>query len=260
MLKAASIAEGARIKNNWDRVLTRISAAARRAGREPDQVSLVAVAKGVPLTTLSRAARLGITQIGESRVQEAQDKIAHLRQEGVAVTWHMVGHLQRNKVKTALALFDWIDSLDSLRLARELEKRAAEADLSMPVLLEINTSGEESKHGLRLPDFEGRESSMLFPLIGEILDNAHLRVEGLMTMAPAVADPEEARPYFRALRQLRDELARHFPEASWRHLSMGMSDDLEIAVEEGATMVRIGRAIFAQDLPESDGRSGRDDG
>lgn len=260
MLKAASIAEGARIKNNWERVLTRISSSARRVGRDPGEVSLVAIAKGVPLATLSRAVRLGITQIGETRVQEAQDKIAHLRQEGAAVTWHMVGHLQRNKVKSALALFDWIDSVDSLRLARELEKRAAEFDLLVPVLLEVNTSGEETKHGLRLPDFEGRESSMLFPLIGEILDNAHLRVEGLMTVAPAVPDPEQARPHFRALRQLRDELARHFPEAPWRHLSMGMSHDLEVAVEEGATMVRIGHAIFAQGHPQSAEPTWRADG
>jgi pyridoxal phosphate enzyme (YggS family) len=202
----------------------RVTRAADRAGRAPAEVTIVAVSKSFPPEAIEEAAAAGIAHIGENRVQEAAAKIPSLRH--LPVTWHMVGHLQTNKAKTALELFDIIQSVDSLRLAEALSHRA---ERPIPVLLEVNVAGEASKFGFSLPEVpQAAEAVARLP---------HLNVCGLMTIAPLVGEPEEVRPLFRELRQLRDALGL-------AELSMGMTDDFEVAIEEGATMVRIGRAIF----------------
>jgi len=233
------------IEQNVTQVMDRIAAAAWRGGRDPVEVTLVAVAKTFPAEAVVEAHRAGVSVFGENRVQEAQPKIAAVAAvlgEG-AVSWHMVGHLQRNKAKRAATSFDLIHSVDSLRLAKELDRRCAAlgAEKRIPVLLEVNVSSEATKYGLPADD-----KAQLAAVVEAILALPHLELQGLMTMAPIVVDPEEARPYFRLLRRLRDELARQFPTVEWRHLSMGMTEDFEVAVEEGATLVRIGRAIFGQ--------------
>lgn len=236
-----------RIENNLRRVRERIAAAARRAGREPSEVTLVAVTKSQPAEVVVAGYRLGLRDFGENRVYEGLKKMprvaALLASEesttpGADLNWHMIGHLQRRKVRDALGSFALIHSVDSVRLAQEIDKRGQAVGRVMPVLLEVNVSGEATKFG-----FGPREVMAAIP---EMLDQPQVRILGLMTMAPMVREPEGARPYFRRLRELRDELARRFPEVDWRHLSMGMTDDFEPAVEEGATMLRIGRAIFGE--------------
>jgi len=216
------------IEANVHDVSKRIAVAAERAGRSPHEIAIVAVTKGVEPRLIKLAVDAGIRHIGENRVQEAKGKSAHFSSLEPRPRWHMVGHLQVNKVKTALEIFDIIHSIDSVRLAESLSKRAQDV---LPVLLQANVSGEGTKSGFspeELPDTAQRITRL-----------PNLDVQGLMTIAPVAADPEEVRPIFRRLRQLRDELGL-------RHLSMGMSDDFEIAVEEGATLVRIGRAIFEE--------------
>jgi pyridoxal phosphate enzyme (YggS family) len=217
-------------------VQERIVAAAERVGRDPSEVTLVAVTKTHPPEIIRAAYELGLRDFGENRVEEAADKISKLPED---ITWHMVGHLQSRKAALAADLFDIIHSVDSVKLARRLDRFCAERNRLMPVLLEINVSGEVSKYGFPLADRD-----MLGAAVAEMLALSHVRIEGLMTMAPIVSDPEEARPVFRGLRELREALSARFPQVEWRHLSMGMTDDFEVAIEEGATMVRIGRAIF----------------
>lgn len=214
------------ISRNLQDVQTRIAQAARRASRSPDDITLIAVTKGLPPQAVAAAVEAGITNIGENRIQEAKAKIAEVSAMGIRPTWHMIGHLQRNKVKTALDIFDIIHSVDSLRLAQELNDLASD---TIPVFLQVNVSGEDTKSGFAVGD--------LSRAINDIRLMSNLRVTGLMTIAPLVSDPETVRPIFRKMRELRDS-------AGLEHLSMGMTDDFEVAVEEGATMVRIGRAIF----------------
>lgn len=228
------------IAGNLERVRARIAAAARRAGRDPAEVTIVAVTKSFPAEVVRMAVAAGLRDIGENRVQEARDKRTSLADLS-GVRWHLVGHLQRNKAGLALQLFDCIHSLDSLELAEVLERRASLLERTVPVLLEINVAGEETKFGLRLHRLES-----LFALAEAVLALPHLRLEGLMTVAPIAADPEEVRPVFRRLYELRELLRERYPEAPWTHLSMGMTDDYEVAVEEGATMVRLGRALFGE--------------
>jgi len=206
----------------------RIRQAAERAGRSPQEVTVVAVSKGFPVEVIRQALAAGVTHIGENRVQEAEPKITALSQEGYHPTWHMVGHLQTNKVRTALKLFDIIHSVDSVHLAEALNRRATKP---VPILLEVNVAGEASKFG-----FTPEETPRAAEMIGRL---PRIELRGLMTVAPLVSDPEEVRPVFRRLRELRDALGL-------RELSMGMTDDFEVAVEEGATIVRIGRAIFGE--------------
>jgi pyridoxal phosphate enzyme (YggS family) len=210
-------------------VRQRVAQAAERAGRSPAEVTIVAVSKSFPAQAIEEAAAAGIAHIGENRVQEAVAKIPSLRH--LPVTWHMVGHLQTNKAKTALELFDIIQSMDSLRLAEAISRRA---DRPVPVLLEVNVGGEASKYGFP-PEEVPRAAETVARL-------PHLDVCGLMTVAPLVRDPEEVRPLFRELHRLRDALGL-------AELSMGMTDDFEVAIEEGATLVRIGRAIFGERNP-----------
>jgi len=205
-------------------VRERIRRAAARAGRSPDEVTIVAVSKGFPPEAVRQAVAAGLRDIGENRVQEAAAKIPLLAD--LPITWHMVGHLQTNKVKTALKLFAIIHSVDSLRLAEFLSRHAQGP---IPILLEVNVAGEASKFGFA-PEEVPRAAAAIARL-------PNLDVRGLMTVAPLTANPEEVRPFFRRLRELRDALGL-------RELSMGMTDDFEVAIEEGATIVRLGRAIF----------------
>jgi pyridoxal phosphate enzyme (YggS family) len=238
------------IRANLARVRERIAAAALRAERDPGKVTLVAITKTHPAHVVMAAYREGLREFGENRVGEANAKIPSVREQiplPDRPRWHMVGHLQRRKARLAVALFDIIHAVDSLRLAERIDRMAAESEKTVPVLLEVNVSGEASKYGFDMSLAAGPEAQAAFVAdVEQILALPHLRLSGLMTMAPIVADPEQARPVFVALRRLRDELNRRFPEADWRELSMGMTDDFEVAVEEGATMVRIGRAIFGE--------------
>jgi pyridoxal phosphate enzyme (YggS family) len=226
-------------------VRTRIGAAAQHSGRTADAVQLVAVTKTVPAPTLAAAYELGLTTFGENRVQEARAKQSELALPGLR--WELIGHLQTNKAGQAVSLFDRVQSVDSLRLAEALSARAAAAGRHLPILLEFNVAGEASKTGFA-PD--------------ELIDAARtiaalpaLVPQGLMTVAPIVERPEDVRPIFRELRELRDRLRAAVPlgaDAGWRELSMGMSDDFEVAIEEGATLVRLGRALFGdRDAPPS---------
>ncbi len=221
------------------RVRERVERAARRAGRNPEDVRVVAVSKTQPVRAIEEVVAAGIVDIGENYVQEARSKAAQLSRPAV---WHLVGALQRNKVKQALQLFTWIHTLDRPALAHELEKRAvAEGKQAVQVLVEVNLGGEASKAGVA--------EAALEELLRVASECTRLEVRGLMTIPPPSADPEESRPYFRRLRELRDRWQTlRLPRVSLEHLSMGMSDDFEVAVEEGATMVRIGRAIFGARL------------
>jgi hypothetical protein len=225
------------IKENLQKVLDRIAAAAQRAGRDPASVQLVAISKTVEVERIREGLAAGITILGENKVQEAEAKIQEL---GHPVPWHLVGHLQTNKAKKAVGLFDMIHSLDSWKLAQELEKHAvagARRALPLPVLVEVNIAQEETKAGVAEKE--------LFDLLNKGKELRYIQVAGLMTMPPYFTDPEEARPYFRRLREMRDE-AREQLGITLEHLSMGMSGDFEVAVEEGATMVRVGTAIWGK--------------
>ncbi len=221
------------IAQNLERVRERIAAACARADRSPDEVTLVAVSKTFPPEAIRAAVEAGVRDIGENRVQEAYEKFQRL---GRIATWHLVGHLQTNKAKRAIQFFDWIHSIDSLHLAEEVSKRCQATGREINVLVEVNTSGEASKYGVSPEEAED--------LVGAVAELPGLRLQGLMTIAAIVPEPEEARPYFRLLRELRDGLVERGVVSALPHLSMGMTDDFEIAIEEGATLVRIGRAIF----------------
>jgi pyridoxal phosphate enzyme (YggS family) len=232
------------LEKNLENVRRRIWQAAERAGRDPADVTLVAVTKTWPVEVVLAACALGIRDLGENRVEEALEKIPRIREQlpaGRSVRWHMIGHLQHRKVKDAVRLFDMIESVDSVPLARRLDKRAAELGKSIPILLEVNVSGESSRSG-----FAPAPLDALIGAAREILNLEHLELEGLMAIAPIVSEPDQARPYFRMLSRLREELRVRFPNHAWRHLSMGMTDDFEVAIAEGATLVRIGRAIFGE--------------
>jgi pyridoxal phosphate enzyme (YggS family) len=222
-----------KIARNLEEVRRRLGAAAHRAGRDPARVRLVAVSKTVPLDPLKEALAAGQRLFGENYFQEARDKIAAL---GPGVSWHFVGHLQSNKARSAVTFFDLIHSVDRLKLALAVNDAAAHVGKVQDILLQVNLAGEASKSGAppeAVPEL-GRHISLL----------TNLRLLGLMTMPPYFADPEEARPFFRALRELRDRLEQEIVRGPLPELSMGMTGDFEVAVEEGATLVRIGTAIF----------------
>ncbi len=199
-------------------------------------VKLVAVTKGVPVEKIEEAIRAGVTDIGENRIQEAEPKIRYLRPKYPQVKFHFIGHLQTNKVRQALDLFDIIQSLDSERLAREISARAARI---IPVLIEVNASAEKSKSGLPV------EQTLEF--VQSVARLPNLKVEGLMTIAPLAGDPEVARPFFKKLKDLKDKILElNLPNVEMKYLSMGMSDDYTVAIQEGSNLVRLGRAIFGQ--------------
>ena len=218
-------------------VRERIANAALTASRSPDDVTLIAVTKTLPPAVVRAAHEAGLTTFGENRVQEAESKITALDLPGIR--WELIGHLQTNKAERAVRLFGRIQSVDSLRLAELVDQRATGRAQPLPILLEVNIGGEASKSGFAPAE--------VVEAARHIATLPHLRPEGLMTVAPITPDPAEARPYFRRLRELRDELRRTVPlgaDGGWAQLSMGMTDDFETAIAEGATLVRIGRALF----------------
>ena len=227
------------VAGNWRRVSDQAAGAAVRVGRDPGSVRIVAVAKTKPVAMIEQAIAAGVTDIGENYVQEAAEKI---RQVTAAVSWHMIGHLQRNKAARAVELFDLIHTLDSVPLAIALARRGEQRGRAVRVLIEVNTGGESSKSGVA-----AAEARLLLQALAE---HRWLVIDGLMTVPPAAASAEAARPFFRALRELRETLRpAAAANAPLHELSMGMSDDFTVAIEEGATMVRIGRAIFGERGP-----------
>ncbi len=225
-----------RIESNLQKVKERIAQAALRAGRSPDDIQLVAVSKTMSAETVRRAIEAGVSILGENYLQEARKKIEEI---GHAVRWDFIGHLQSNKAKYVVDLFDIIQSVDRLSLAQEINRLALKKGKTVKVLLQVNISGEEAKSGI---DPAGAAT-----LVRETLNLSNLSVQGLMTMPPFFDDPEEARPYFVALRELRDTLRKEHGEyIDLKELSMGMSADFEIAIEEGSTIVRVGTAIFGE--------------
>jgi len=224
------------LKDNLERVRERIARSAERAGRRPDEILLVAVSKTVPAARVEEAIRAGVTVLGENRVQEAKAKIAEV---GLPVSWHMIGHLQTNKAKAAAGLFSMIHSVDGVELARTIDRACGERGIRMDVTVQVNVSGEESKTGL--------EPGALRSVLESMAGLAGLRVRGLMTIPPFDPDPETAQPHFARLRELARRAAGwELPGIGLSELSMGMTDDFEVAIEEGSTMVRIGRAIFGE--------------
>lgn len=227
------------IAENLKAVTQRISRSCEKSGRSADAVKLVCVTKEASLSEIEEVLALGVKDIGENRVQDALVKYKAI---GGRAIWHLIGHLQTNKVKDAVRIFSLIHSVDSVRLAKEIDAQAKKIGKVQEILIQVNTSGEESKFGVA-PD----EASKLFEEIALYPD---ITISGLMTIAPEVLDPEETRPCFRRLRELRDELntillpGRQAGNTRYTILSMGMTNDFEVAIEEGSDIVRIGRAIF----------------
>ena len=215
------------LAENFQSIKTRIENAANISDRDSSSITIVGAVKTVPVETLNTAFTLGINHFGENYLQEAERKKQELTQLGANPTWHMIGHLQSNKVKDAVALFDVIETVDSVHLAEAIARRSVKRP--MPIMLEVNVAQESSKSGFAL-----QEVADVYKRLKKLPE---LSIIGLMTIAPEVSNPEEVRPVFRSLRQLRDELGL-------RELSMGMTNDFEVAIQEGATSVRIGRALF----------------
>lgn len=224
----------AEIGTNVARVRARIAEAALRCGRRPENVQLIAVTKTVGVDRIREAVACGLRVLGENRVQEARAKVPQV----AGVSWHLIGSLQRNKVKEAVRLFQAIQSVDSLGLAEEIDRRGVERGGDpMAILIEVNISGESQKHGVAPEETEG--------LVSRVMRLPGLRLRGVMGMAPLVEAAEEARPFFRRLREWRDRIRETLPDSGLDELSMGMTNDFEVAIEEGATMIRVGRALFA---------------
>ena len=222
------------IADNLRRVEDRIMDAAVRAGRPREEITLVAVSKTQPVAAIDEVLRAGVAVLGENRVQEAEEKFGALTG---SASWHLVGHLQRNKVKKALEMFELIQSVDSLRLAREIGKRAVAIGSTGRVLIQVNTSGSESQFGL--PPDEAAD------LVARASEVEGIRIEGLMTIGAFLPDPEAVRPCFARLRELSDRISgARIAGVSMDTVSMGMTSDFEVAIEEGATLVRVGTAIF----------------
>ena len=223
------------IKENVAQVQERIATACRRSGRRPPEVKLVAISKTHLPDSIRSAYEAGLRDFGENRVQEAAAKRPAL--SDLSITWHLVGHLQTNKAKPARDLFHWVHSVDSFRLAQKLDQATASGGGRLPVLLEVNLGGEESKAGVG--------ESEIIQLAEQMSQLATLELRGLMVIPPFFDDPEQVRPYFRRLRELAKEIdAKNIANVSMQEISMGMSHDFEVAIEEGATIIRVGTAIF----------------
>lgn len=244
------------IRENYENILDQIAQSAHKANRNPDDVRLVVVTKTQPLEIIQAAIEAGVRIFGENYPEEGATKIQSLPMQS-GVEWHMIGHVQSRKARIVADHFALLHSLDSLKLAQRLDRFCAESSHTLPVLLEFNVGGEESKSGWDAAD-ESRWESLLPDLIA-IMDLPHLRVQGLMTMPPLGTEPEESRRFFQRLRRLRDHLASHFPQAEWRELSMGTSIDFTVAVEEGATLVRVGTAIVGARQYNQSGAHGASD-
>ena len=220
---------------NYRAIVERIAVAAAKVGRDAREVRLLAASKSQPVESIRAALAAGVALVGENYVQEAEEKKNLLAE--AKVEWHMIGHLQRNKAKLAVQVFDVVESLDNLALARELDKAAAKRSKIVRALIEVNLAGEESKAGVAKGDVAG--------LLEKIAGLAHVSVQGLMTVPPFRENLEEVRPYFRELRELRDSLnSLNLPHVRLNELSMGMTHDFTVAIEEGATIVRVGTALF----------------
>jgi PLP dependent protein len=223
------------VASNLAELKERIEKAAKRSGRHPREITLVCVTKSADFKQLNEAISAGITDIGENRVQDAVLKYNYLGGMAKGRRWHMIGHLQTNKVSKCLKIFDIIHSLDSMKLAYEINKHACQANRVVDCFLEINNSKEASKYGI--------ESEEAFDFIEQAASLDNVRITGIMSIAPAADDPENARPYFMEMRILRDRLQKKNQDI--KELSMGMTQDFEVAIEEGATFVRIGSAVFS---------------
>ncbi|MFB0527491.1 MAG: YggS family pyridoxal phosphate-dependent enzyme [bacterium] len=222
------------IRENLERIKEKIRLKSELVGRDPQEITLVAVTKTVEADRIEEAIAAGVNIIGESRVQEAKEKYGKV--EG-RIIWHLVGHLQRNKAKDAVKIFDLIHSVDSAKLAKEIDKQAKKTGKIQKILVEVNVSGEESKYGLSPEE--------VITFLKEASGLPNIKVEGLMTMAPLYENPEDCRPCFRKLKELGEEIkAENIKNVEMVYLSMGMSNDFEVAIEEGSNIVRIGRAIF----------------
>jgi hypothetical protein len=220
---------------NYRAIVGRIAVAAAKVGRDAREVRLLAASKSQPVESIRAALAAGVALVGENYVQEAEEKKNLLAE--AKVEWHMIGHLQRNKAKLAVQVFDVVESLDNLALARELDKAAAKRSKIVRALIEVNLAGEESKSGIAKGDVAG--------LLEKLSGLAHVSVQGLMTVPPFRENLEEVRPYFRELRELRDSLnSLNLPHVRLNELSMGMTHDFTVAIEEGATIVRVGTALF----------------
>jgi len=228
------------IRENYLFTLDQIATSARKSGRSPEDVRLVVVTKSQPLDVVQATIDAGIRILGENYPEEGVTKIQSLRYQS-GVEWHMIGHVQSRKAKLVAEHFELLHSLDSLKLAQRLDRFSAESGRVLPILLEFNVGGEESKSGWDASDDSQWE--IFLPAVQSIMDLPNLCVQGLMTMPPLETDPEDSRRFFQRLRLLRDRLVSAFPQADWRELSMGTSADYTIAVEEGATLVRVGTAI-----------------
>ena len=222
------------IKNNLKIINVKIKKAALKASRNPEKIKLVAVTKAAAIEQIKEAINAGVKIIGENKVQEAKEKYQILSAD---IEWHLVGHLQTNKVKYAVEIFDLIHSVDSIKLAKEIDRRSLQFGKITNVLIEVNISGEKTKYGIKPEE--------VVPFLKEISEFPRVWIRGLMTIAPIVEDKERARPYFRKLRELSKEIkSKNIKNVKMDYLSMGMTEDFEIAIEEGANMVRIGRGIF----------------
>lgn len=222
------------IAENLETVREKIAAAAQRVGRDPAEIKLVAVTKTVDVPTIEEGIKAGITAIGENRVQEIRKKYPEIQSP---VEWHLIGHLQTNKVKYIIDKVDLIHSLDRYSLAQEISKRAQQAGTTMSVLVQVNVAEEETKFGLKVEETE--------EFIKEVTQLEGIKILGLMTMAPYVENPEEVRFVFKKLKELSEKIGNlNLPQVEMKYLSMGMSNDYEVAIEEGANIVRVGSAIF----------------
>ncbi|MBW2411789.1 MAG: YggS family pyridoxal phosphate-dependent enzyme, partial [Deltaproteobacteria bacterium] len=225
------------ISNRLKMVRDRINKAALDCGRNPESVRLIAVSKTISANIVEQAIKAGVTTLGENYVQEARDKISTLSE--YSISWHFIGHLQSNKAKYAVKLFDLIHSVDSVKLAREINKQAYKIDKVQQILIQVNISQEKSKSGISVDE--------TINLINEVRQFENLAVQGLMTMPPFFNQPDRVRPFFAALRDLRNQAkGKAMPGVSLDELSMGMTGDFEVAIAEGATMVRVGTAIFGE--------------
>ncbi|MBF0484098.1 MAG: YggS family pyridoxal phosphate-dependent enzyme [Candidatus Omnitrophica bacterium] len=231
----------AMISDNFSKIKQNIQVVCRRVDRDPNDVILVGASKYADAGMIKEAVNAGLKVIGENRVQDALEKFEVLDQEGIKVVKHLIGHLQSNKVKLAVENFDLIQSVDSLKLAHEIDKHAQRLNKVMDILVQVNTSGEKQKFGT--------DKSTVFELVKQIAGLSHIRVQGLMTMGPLVEteDREIVRQCFRQLKDISETIRRElsiYPKIEMKYLSMGMSGDYDIALEEGANMIRIGRVLF----------------
>ncbi len=222
------------IKERLEEIRRRMDEAAEKAGRDPSSIRLIAVSKTKPVSMIREAVAAGVTDLGENYIQEAREKIPQVSGQ---VRWHFIGHLQTNKAKYAARLFDWIHTIDRVEIADALNRRAGMENRVLRVLIEVNVGKEETKSGVMEED--------LFPLVEHVATLPQLSLKGLMVIPPLTADPEEVRGYFIKTRRLAEQVAaRNIPNVSMEELSMGMTSDFEVAIEEGSTMIRVGTAIF----------------